>query len=67
MAASDPNTRIDLSLDAQVMNRLERYARQHGITPEAVLLQSVIAFLDDRLTPATRPADNRKRGRRTGG
>lgn len=64
--ASDQNKRIDLSLDARLVSRLECYARQHGTTPEAVLIQSVIALLEGTLTPAP-AADNRKRARRAGG
>ncbi|WP_395066243.1 hypothetical protein [Paraburkholderia silvatlantica] len=49
MPASNPdstNQRITLSLSGALMERLQRYARQSGTSPEAILLESVATFLD---------------------
>jgi len=48
MAASDlaSETRIGLSIAPALMKRLTRYATERGTTPEAILLESVQAFLD---------------------
>jgi hypothetical protein len=48
---------VNLSIEARLMARLMRYARQHGTTPEALLLQSVEAFLDSRSVSELEPVD----------
>ena len=41
-----PTVVVDVTLDSRVMHRLTDYAREHGTTSEAVLVESVQAFLD---------------------
>lgn len=47
--------RVDVSVDADLMARLVRYARQHGTTPEALLLQSVQWFMERHPTSKRNP------------
>lgn len=47
--------RVEMSIDADLMVRLVRYARQHGTTPEAVLLQSIQWLMDRHPTSARNP------------
>jgi hypothetical protein len=48
MASRKPaqQTRIEIAVSARLMARVTAYARRRGTTPEAVLLQSIQAFLD---------------------
>lgn len=55
MARAD--IRVDFEIDARLMGRLLRYAREHGMTPEAVLRQSAIAFLDGTALSDDHPAE----------
>ncbi|CAB3758724.1 hypothetical protein [Paraburkholderia humisilvae] len=66
----DSPNRVDLSLDARLMKRLVRYARQRGTTPEAILIQSVTVYLDGAVAPDPHEASQPqgpKRGPRKGG
>jgi len=60
---SDPDpasqTRVDLWVCTVLMDRLVRYARQRGSTPEAILLQSVESFLDGYPIPEPNSLEDR--------
>ncbi|WP_288825074.1 hypothetical protein [uncultured Paraburkholderia sp.] len=48
--------RMDLLMDTLLLARLKRFAPPHGTTVEAVLIQTMIRFLDESNTGLNRAA-----------